>query len=139
VAVEAKARNRRPTDRNPARVGVDDLIANAATKAPTDKPFAAFVEVAMPPEERDKPPSWVDEVDQTVKDVVNKHGGMPGPFDWVFFTNIPHQYGLAGEPDPPRHWLVWQPRATRMPPEIQEAIMTAVQQYGRIPEFDTGS
>jgi hypothetical protein len=139
VAVEAKARNRRPSDRNPARAGVDDLIADAATKAPKDKPFAVFVDVAMPPGQRDKPPSWVDEVDQTVKDVVNKHGGMPGPFDWVFFTNIPHRYGLTGEPDPPRDWLGWQPRATRMPPEIQEAIVTAIQQYGRIPEFETGS
>jgi hypothetical protein len=139
VAVEAKARNRRPSDRNPARVGVEDHIADAATKAPKDMPYAVFVDVAMPPQERGKPPSWVDEVDQTVKDVVNKHGGFPGPFDWVFFTNIPHQYGTADEPDPPRHWLGWQPRGTRMPTEIQEAIVKAVQQYGRIPEFETGS
>ena len=139
VAVEAKARNRRPSDRNPVRVGVEDLVADAATKPPMDIPYVVFVDVAMPPEERDKPPSWVDEVDQTVKDVVNKHGGFPGPFDWVFFTNIPHQYGATGEADPPRHWLGWQPRATRMPPAIQEAIVTAVQQYGRIPDFDTGS
>jgi SEC-C motif-containing protein len=139
VAVEAKARNRRRTDRNPARVGVDDLIADAATKAPKDMPYVVFVDVAMPPGERDQPPTWGDEVDQAVKAVIDKHGGAPGPFDWVFFTNIPHQFGSAGEPDPPRHWLGWQPRVTRITPDIQEAIVTAVHQYGRIPEFETRS
>ena len=136
VAVEAKARNRRPSDRNPARAGVDNLIENAAEKAPRDMPFALFVDVAMPPEDRDKPPSWLDEVDQSVKQVVAKHGGMPGPFDWVFFTSIPHQFGLTGEPDPPRHYIDWVPRTTRVPTEIRAAIVTAVQQYGRIPEFE---
>jgi len=139
VAVEAKARNRRPSDRSPERVGVDDLIANAAEKAPKDKPFAVFVDVAMPPEPRDQPPSWVNEVDQVVKDTVEKHGRMPGPFDWVFFTSIPHQYGLPGEADPPRHYLDWVPRTTRIPDDIRTAIVTAVQQYGSIPDFETGS
>lgn len=137
VAVEAKARNRRPTDRTPARAGVDDHIANAAQKAPKDKPFALFVDVAMPLEDREKPPSWAEEVDQAVRVVVEKHGGMPGPFDWVFFTNIPHQYGLTGEPDPPRQWVGWLPRKTRVPAEVQQAVVTAVQQYGRIPEFES--
>jgi hypothetical protein len=139
LAVEAKARNRRATDKAPARVGVDDLIAKAATQAPKDTPFALFVEVAMPPEDRDKPPSWAGEVDQSVNDVVAKHGGMPGPFDWVIFTSIPHQYGLAGEPDPARHYMEWVPHTTRIPGDIREAIVTAVQQYGSIPEFETGS
>jgi hypothetical protein len=136
MAVEAKARNRRLSDRNPARAGVRDLIEDAATKVPKDKPYVVFVDVAMPPGERDKPPSWVDEVDETVKEVVNKHGGMPGPFDLVLFTNIPHQYGRAGEPDPVRHWLGWLPRQTRVPAELQEVLVTAVQQYGRIPDFE---
>jgi hypothetical protein len=43
----------------------------------------------MPPEDRDKMPSWTSEVDESAKEVIRKHGGMPGPFDWVFFTSIP--------------------------------------------------
>jgi hypothetical protein len=139
VAVEAKARNRRPSDRKPQRAGVDDLIANAAEKAPGNKPFAVFVDVAMPPEERDKPASWANEVDQVVQGVVAKKGGPPGPFDWVFFTSIPHQFGLPGSADPPKHYIEWVPRQTRMPDDIREAIVEAVRQYGDIPEFESGS
>jgi hypothetical protein len=139
VAVEAKARNRRLSDRNPDRVGVEDLIANAAEKATADVPFVLFVDVAMPPEDRSKPPSWLNEVDHTVNNVVMKYGGVRGPFDWVFFTNIPHQYGLSGEPDPPRHYMEWVPRTTRIPEAIRAGIAAAVQQYGNIPEFETSS
>jgi hypothetical protein len=139
IAVEAKARNRRPSDRTPARAGVDDLVARAAQQAPKNEPFALFVDVAMPPEDRTKPPSWTDEVDQTVRAVVERNGGMPGPFDWVFFTNIPHQWGLSGEADPPRHFLDWLPRACRIPEEIRHAIVTAMQQHGNIPKFEAKS
>ena len=104
VAVEAKARNRRPSDRNPATTGVYDLVENAAHKASAKRPFALFVDVAMPPEDAAAAPKWTNEVDEIVKAVVAKHGGMPGPFDWVLFTSIgdetqffqrrPHRSGL---------------------------------------------
>jgi SEC-C motif-containing protein len=139
VAVEAKARNRRQSDRNPAKAGVDDLVAKAATQGPKDKPFALFVDVAMPPGDPNKPPSWLDEVDQTVKNVMEKHGGLPGPFDWVVFTNIPHQFGEPGGADPSRHWAEWLPRTTRISPAINQAVIAALQKYGIIPEFETGS
>jgi hypothetical protein len=81
VAVEAKARNRRLTDVTPTSAGVYDLVENAAGKAPIDTPFALFVDVAMPPKDSAAlRPSWFEEVDETVKTVVEKRGGFPGPF-----------------------------------------------------------
>jgi SEC-C motif len=138
IAVEAKARNRRQNDMNPEKAGVDDLITKAAKQALADKPFALFVDVVMPPGDQDKP-SWLDEVDQAVKAVMKKDGDKPGPFDLVLFTNFPHRYGEPGKPDPRKEWMVWQPLATRIPQDIINAIVTAVQQYGNIPEFGTGS
>jgi hypothetical protein len=138
VAVEAKARNRRPSDRNPERVGVDDLISNAAEKAPKDKTFALFVEVAMPSEERDQP-SWAAEVFQAVEETVKKRDGA-SPFDLVVFINTAHQFGASGELDPRKHWAMWAPASTtRVPREMLDAILTAVEQYGKIPDYDTGS
>jgi len=139
IAVEAKARNRRQSDRNPTRAGVEDLVDTAASQGIKGKPFALFVDVVMPPSDSDQPPSWANEVDQTVQDVVQKHGGMPGPFDWVVFTNTPHRFGEPGGADPPRQWVEWVPRATRVPFEIHEVVIQALQQYGAIPDFETDS
>lgn len=125
VAVEAKARNRRQSDTNPTRAGVDDLIAKAARQGIANKPFALFVDVAMPPASR-LPPAWCEEVDQSVKVLAEKHGSSP--FDWVFFTNIPH-----GE------FVEWIPRGSRIPHDIHQAIHSAFGQHCRIPEFETGS
>jgi hypothetical protein len=80
IAVEAKARDRRPSDRNPTKVGMADHLTNAAKKASRDKPYAVFVDVAMPPHQEQKP-NWLDEIATDLEDVVAKNGGLPGPFD----------------------------------------------------------
>ena len=138
VAVEAKARNRRQSDRNPETTGVYDLIEDAAGKAPADKPFVLFVNVAMAPEERDARPKWMDEVDGHMKTIMAKYGGT-SPFDLVIFTNMPEEYGTADNPDPSNHYVVWMPRKTRIPPETLRALDAALRQSGQIPDFDTGS
>jgi hypothetical protein len=137
IAVEAKARNRRATDRNPDRAGIDDLVSRAAEQALAEQPYALFVDVAMPPEDRTKPPSWLAEVDDAVRVVVERQGGAPNPFDWVFFTSIPHQWGGRGEPDPPKHFADWVPRTSRVPVDLRHRIAKAIQQYGTIPELET--
>jgi hypothetical protein len=139
VAVEAKARNRAGTT-TPTTAGVYDHVQDAAGKAPKDKPFALFVDVAMPPKDptADRP-TWFEEVDGTVRTVVDKNGGYPGPFDSVFFTNITYQYGTTGEPLPPHDWVVWTPRKSRMPMQIQSLLVAALQKHAAIPEFETDS
>ena len=139
VAVEAKARNRRQSDRTPTKAGVDDLVDKAATQGHGGKPFMLFVDVAMPPESPTKPASWGAEVDQTVKNVIKKRGGPPGPFDCLIFTSFTYQEGLPDGPDLAVPYVIWQPPTTRVPPPMLEAILTAVNQYARIPEFEAGS
>lgn len=136
VAVEAKARNRTP-GKIPTSAGVYDHVENAAGKAPKDKPFVLFVDVAMPPKDplADRP-SWFEEVDETVRTVVDKNGGYPGPFDAVFFTNITYQYGASGEPAPPNDWTIWVPRKTRVPMELHEVILAALKKHAAIPDFE---
>ena len=101
------------------------MIAKAARQGIANKPFALFVDVAMPPASR-LPPAWCEEVDQSVKVLAEKH--RSSPFDWVFFTNIPH-----GE------FVEWIPRASRIPHDIHLAVHSAFAQHGRIPDFETGS
>jgi hypothetical protein len=138
MAVEAKARNRRQNDTNPEKAGVDDLIRKAATQTVAGKPFALFVDVAMPPVEPGKEPSWTEEVDRSVNAVVESVG-KPGPFDLVMFTNIPHRYGLSGQPDPPKEWVIWLPTLSRIPPAIVDALIKSLKQYGNIPDYESGS
>ena len=139
VAVEAKARNRRQNDLNPTTAEVYDLIDKAAGQGHEDKPFALFVDVAMPPEVRTPFASWAPEVDETVKAVIEKRGGRPGPFDCVVFTSFTYPGGLPDGPGLTAPMLCWEPRVTRMPPEIVDALLKALEQFGRIPEFETGS
>jgi hypothetical protein len=139
VAVEAKARNR-PPNKIPTSAGVYDHVHNAAGKAPKDKPFALFVDVAMPPKDpAANRPTWFEEVDETVRTVVEKDGGSPGPFDAVFFTNIPYQYGASGEPPPPNDWVLWAPQKGRIPMEIFKIIVAALEKHAAIPDFETES
>lgn len=139
VAVEAKARNRRQNDLQPKAAGVYDLINKAAGQGHKDKAFALFVDVAMPPEPRKELASWAPEVDETVKTVIEKRGGKPGPFDCVIFTSFTYPGGLPDGPGLTVPYFVWLPRTTRMPLEIADALLNAVNQFGRIPEFETGS
>jgi hypothetical protein len=136
VAVEAKSRNRRRSDRNPTRAGVKDRIEDAARKAPKDKPYAVFVEIAMPSEATDRP-AWVDELADDGKDIIAKHGGLPGPFDLLVVTSVPDQhFGIAGEPSQPWTFAEWHPPQTRIPNNMREALRTALRQFGHVPDFE---
>jgi hypothetical protein len=139
VAVEAKARNRRQSDLHPAKAGVYDLIVRAASQGHDDKPFALVVDVAMPPEAPATFASWAPEVDETVKAVVEKHGGKPGPFDCVIFTSFTYPGGLPVTQGLTAPMLGWQPHGSRMPPGLVDALLNALERFARIPEFDTGS
>lgn len=135
VAVEAKARDRRLSDRTPDKVGMTDRLDNAAKKAPKDNPYVVFVEIAMPREDADRP-SWTDEISADVQHIVRKYGGSPGPFDMLVVTSIPNLLGTPGEPVRPWTFARWHPDETRIPIEAQDALLTALRQYGRIPEFE---
>jgi hypothetical protein len=50
----------------------------------------------------------------------------------VFFTNVPHQFGRVGEPDPPKHVYVRKPTG-RIPAESDHALVRAMSQYGKFP------
>lgn len=138
VAVEAKARNRRLNDLHPTRAQVDDLVAKAAGQGHNGKPFVLFADVAMPPEARAEYPSWIEEIDQTVKNVVEKHGA-PGPFDCIIFTSFTYPGGLPDKPGLVAPYLTWQPPAKPFPSARLEALLNSLDQFGRIPEFETGS
>jgi hypothetical protein len=135
MAVEAKAKHRdlKANDPRP-KAGVKSLLVNAANKRSVH-PYAVFVDMNLPPEPATAPPSWAPEVHGTVDEIVAKQG--TSPFDMVFFTNVPHQYGRAGEPDPPKHVYVRKP-TRRIPMTIDEALIRAMTQYGNIPnDFPT--
>jgi hypothetical protein len=75
VAVEAKARDRRLSDRAPDKVGMTDRLDDAAKKAPKNKPYAVFAEIAMPHEAADRP-RWMDEISADVQHIVKKYGRL---------------------------------------------------------------
>jgi len=135
-AVEAKAKHRTiavppPPTRPKARV--KDLLLDAATKE-TVLPYVVFVDLNLPPDVNG-PPSWAEEVIQMAFDVIATVGHCP--FDMIVFTNIPHQYGEMGGPEPARHYWFWTSRAvrpSRLPIGVEEAIVRAVTQYDNIPK-----
>lgn len=139
MSVEAKARHRQlrgEFDMASIRPGVRDLLLNAAEKRGA-QPLVVFLELNLPTEGIDKPPSWVPHVDQVVHEIAADKGGSP--FDLVVFTNRPHLYGEAGEPDPSKHVYQKQPGTSAIPDAIGIAIGDAAAQYGNIPtEFPEG-
>jgi hypothetical protein len=136
-SVEAKAKQRIVTTARPGgrlRAGVRDLLLDAATKE-TALPYVVFVEVNLPPDDVNAPPSWAEEVTRTTLDVIGQLGHCP--FELIVFTNIPHQYGEVGGPEPTRHFYFWKPtpiRPSRIPVGVEEAILRAVSQYDNIPK-----
>jgi hypothetical protein len=118
------------------RPGVRDLLLSAAEKGATD-PLVVFVELNLPPEGIDKAPSWVPHVDQVVHEIAVEKGGSP--FDLIVFTNRPHLYGEAGEPDPSKHVYQKQPATSKISDALAIALGDAAAQYGNIPtEFPEG-
>jgi hypothetical protein len=131
MAVEAKVRHRDPTGM-PSRPGVGGLLRDAARKR-TSHPFAVFVEVALPPESSPRP-GWLRAVQQELT-AVGESLGEPTPFDLVMFTNIPHQYGEDGQPDPDKHFFaVWPRGKPRIPEALVNALGEAAKQYGNVPQ-----
>lgn len=71
-----------------------------------------------------------------------QHGTSARVSAFICYDDLdPHayQWGLSGEPDPPRNFFDWLPRGCRIPEEIRRAIMTAMHQLGRIQEFEAKS
>lgn len=143
VAVEAKARQRTvrvPFDVASIRPGVKQLLVNAAEKKPAHT-LIAFLELNLPPEPTDQPPSWVPHVDAVVKEIVQDAGGQ-WPFGAVMCTNRPHVYGQPDEPDPAKQFAVIRPHSSPIPITIIDTLVRAVTQYGNVPskfpaEFST--
>jgi hypothetical protein len=137
-SVEAKARQRTITVPKPGsrlKAGVKDLLMDAATKEAA-LPYVVFLDVNLPPDDDPSgPPTWAAEVSQTVRDVIANVGHFP--FDLIVFTNIPHQYGEKGGPDPAKQFYFWKLtrfRPSRIPNALELAILTSVSQYDNIPK-----
>lgn len=145
VAVEAKARQRTvrgPFDVASIRPGVKQLLVSAAEKKPAE-PLVAFLELNLPPEPTNQPPSWMPHVDAVVEDIVTDAGGL-WPFGAVLCTNRPHIYGQPEEPDPAKQFAVIRPHTSPIPIPILSTLVEAVTQYGNVPssfpaEFSTPS
>ena len=139
MSVEAKARHRQMRgdfDMATIRPGVRDLLFNAADKR-AGHPLIVFLEMNLPPEDLQKPPSWIQHVDQVFKEISEDKG--KSLFDLVTFTNRPHLYGEVGEPDPARYVCVLRPSESALPMPIVNALYDAVTQYGNVPtEFPEG-
>jgi hypothetical protein len=136
ASVEAKMRHRdvaaaAAAEAGTLRAGVRRLLSNAAEKQ-TEHPLIAFVELNLPPEPADKPPTWIADVQGDTETVVRKHGGK-SPFGLLIFTNRPHQYGLPGEPDPSRHAYALWPSDSPIPDDIANALGDAASLYGNVP------
>ncbi len=133
MAVEAKARHRNVRgefDMATIRPGVRDLLLNAAGKGATH-PLVVFVELNLPPEDPTKEPSWVPHVAQVVQEITPTTG--KSQFDLLIFTNRPHLYGEAGEPDPPSHGLQKHPSTSSIPDALANVLGDAAAQYGNVP------
>jgi hypothetical protein len=87
--------------------------------------FAAFLKEQSP------------ELAAIVAEEIIARGGSP--FDLIVFTNRPHLYGEAGEPDPSKHVYQKQPATSKIPDALAIALRDAAAQYGNIPtEFPEG-
>jgi hypothetical protein len=134
MALEAKARHRHVATvlaNPPKEPRVDGLLRNAAAKA-GGIPYAVSVDVALPPEPASNVPSWIPQVQSELASIIDELEGK-NPFDLVFFTNVPHQYGESGEGDPARHYYAVWPEGSRIPDSLVEALGAAFEQYGRVP------
>lgn len=131
LAVEAKAKERpRNTTTQPARVR--NLLLRAAKKQ-TVHPYAVFVEVNLPPEPGPAP-SWEPEVDWSIEYVRASRPDGVLPFDLMWFTNVPHQYGVAGGQEPTPSVLVRSHPGGRVPPLLVRSLLAAFAQFRRIPQ-----
>jgi hypothetical protein len=139
MSVEAKARQRHMRgafDMATIRPGVRDLLLSAAAKG-ASHPLVVFLELNLPPEDPRKAPSWVPHVDQVVQEITEEKG--KSPFEVIVFTNRPHLYGEAGEPDPPSHGYQKRPATSPVPDAIANALGDAAAQYGNVPtDFPEG-
>ena len=134
IAVEAKARRRVvkvPFDVASIRPGVRRLLVNAAEKKPVH-PLVVFLELNLPPEPTDQPPSWMLPVNAVVERIVQNAGGK-WPFAAVLVTNCPHVYGEPDEPDPAKQFAVIRPHSSPIPMDVLDSLVRAVTQYGDVP------
>ena len=127
----SQARNRRPERQESGQGGRGRFGGEAATQGPKDKPFALFGTLRLP-RRIEQAASWLKEVEQTVKERVEKTGGLPGPFDWVVFTKHSSPVGEPGGADRQGTGPEWLPRTTKIPPRFNQAVIAALRKYGII-------
>jgi hypothetical protein len=128
--VEAKGRGH-DTSGN-TKASMKKRLANAAGKQ-SDRPYVVFIDVNVPPSDGSSAAPWFDDASQSVNEVVAECGDCP--FDFVVFTNFPHQYGEAGQPDPAKHVFFWSGRrfGRQLPNAVEAAIVQSLAQYDNIP------
>jgi hypothetical protein len=95
-------------------------------------PLVVFMELNLPPEPTDQPPSWMPHVDAVVKEIVQDAAGQ-WPFAAVLVTNRPHVYGQADEPDPAKQFAVIRPHSSPITIDALDCLVGAVTQYGNVP------
>ncbi len=135
LSVEAKSRQGEIPPQSAAdgiRHAVARLLRNAGQKHSVH-PLAVFVELNLPPEDSSSAPTWIPHVQQAVSDYVAA-SAEHAPLSLVMFTNRPHQYGLAGEPDPARHLYALWPTGSVIDVSSINALGNAVRLYGNVPD-----
>ena len=143
VVVEAKSRHRPGVMGRPGtlpeiselRVGVRHLLLEALEK-PALVPRVVFIDLNYPTARgtlQDQP--WMREVLEMIKNCVDGENGKC-PWNCLVMTNHSYHYGADGEVYPPEHALLHfsdNPARPACHPACLEALVTAVQQAGTIP------
>jgi hypothetical protein len=135
MSVEAKALQRQicgEFDMASIRPRVRERLLDAAEKI-GGHPLVVFLELNLPPEDPMREPSWVPRVQTVMLKIAAERGGT-SPFSLVIFTNRPHLYGEAGEPDPSRHIYAMRPSTAAVPEPLADVLGEAATQYGNIPQ-----
>jgi hypothetical protein len=141
VAVEAKSRHRpgvlgRPGEmEDEPKAAVERILKRALEKSPPH-PYAVFVDLNLPAiEVRDvREVPWVQELQGELKDAPpDGH-----QYNLLMFTNYPHHYGAEAAPNPGPGYAAavsLRPRTPVEHPQALSALLAAVEQYGRIPNW----
>lgn len=142
IAVEAKSRHRPGVLGQPGeiqeeepRAGVRRILRQALAKTPP-YPYAVFVDLNLPPTEVSdvQQVPWVQELQGELKDAPPEGHR----YNLLMFTNYPHHYGAEAAPNPAPSYafaVSLRPRTPVEHPQTLNALLEAVEQYGRIPNW----
>lgn len=149
IAVEAKSRHREGVldfpgtqkDDSEVKVGINRILNSALQKNP-NLPYIICIDLNIPPIEGDVFES--DAIKDVAKTINTKEGKLSEPDGFpatmYIFTNYPHHYVDADQPDPKKTWistLVKKPRYPFATMKIVDELSRSLSQYGNIPnEFE---